>query len=141
MKIRRFGLYGLALALALFGCGMALAQDGNPPMSVVSLYHVAPGKHLEFLKWMQAQEAVSREAGVPAAQWYAHLDGDNWDYMAVSPATTDAQDKKVGDMMKQKGMATGMKASLQFRTLIMDHTDTYSMGPQSIDDLVKAATQ
>lgn len=141
MSIRRFGLYPLAFALVLFGCGIATAQDSNAGTSMVSLYHVAPGKHVDFLKWMQAQEAVSREAGVPASKWYAHMDGDNWDYMAVTAITTDAQDKKIEEMMKKKGMATGMKASLQFRTMIMDHTDTYSMGPMSIDDLVKAATQ
>ena len=47
----------LALAcVAVFGLGPpAFAQDATAK-AVVSIYRVAPGKQLEFLKWMAARE-------------------------------------------------------------------------------------
>jgi hypothetical protein len=48
---------------------------------------VAPGKHLDFLKWLAETEAIAKEAGVPASQLYAHTDGDSWDYLNVGPAS------------------------------------------------------
>lgn len=117
-----------------------LAQEAEQPWSMVSLYHVAPGKHMEFLKWMQQQEAISQEAGVAPTQWYAHVQGDNWDFVAISPLTTEEQDKKIEALSTEKGVPTGFKAGLKFRTTIQDHTDTMAVGPVSIDDLVKAGS-
>ena len=50
-----------ALAAAL----PAFAQD-KPRTAMVAIYHVAPGKQLEFLKWMAAREDVDTQAGVAA---------------------------------------------------------------------------
>ena len=61
----------------------APAQEAN--RVVVAIYHIAPGKQLDFLKWMAAREAIDREVGVGATQWYAHINGDSWDYVAISP--------------------------------------------------------
>ena len=36
----------------------------QPPTAIVSLYRIAPGKHLDFLKWMAEAAAVNKEAGV-----------------------------------------------------------------------------
>lgn len=141
MRIR---ISAAAIAAVLFSVLFfvaALAQEAEQPWSMVSLYHVAPGKHMEFLEWMQQQEAVSREAGVAPTQWYSHVDGDNWDFLAISPITTEEQDRKVDELAKAKGLPTGFKAGLKFRTMIQDHTDTMTVGPVSIDDLVKAGSE
>lgn len=132
-------LFGLLFALAA-QAQMAMASD-EPGTVIISIYHVAPGKHLDFLKWMAARDAVSKEAGVGDTQWYAHVDGDSWDYIGISPDTTDAQDKKVDEIAKSKGMTTGFKAALEFRTMITSHTDTISRGPTSAAALVDAATK
>jgi hypothetical protein len=137
------GLAALLLGLLFaFSANAQMAADNKEPGKViVSIYHVATGKHLEFLKWMATRDAVSREAGVGDTQWYAHLDGDSWDYVGIAPATTDEQDKKVDEIAAKKGLTTGFKSGLEFRTMIASHTDTYARGPTTAAALVDAATK
>jgi hypothetical protein len=128
------------LSSALFAAGIPITHAADaakePPHAIVSLYHVAPGKHLDFLKWMAAREAVAKNLGLPATQVYAHTDGDSWDYMAVSPMTTPDQDMKMDEASKKAGLTTGYKAALELRQYMASHTDTYTVGPVSAADLV-----
>jgi hypothetical protein len=105
----------------------------------ISIYEVAPGRHLDFLKWMAAREDVAREAGVPAAELYAHTDGDRWDYLLIWPVTTAEQDRKVDEMAAAKGLKTGFSSALEFRALLSSHTDTFVNGPTTAAALLIAA--
>jgi hypothetical protein len=107
----------------------------------IAIYHVAPGRHLDFLKWQAAQDEVAKEAGVPVPQVYAHLDGDSWDYLLVGPVTTPEQDKRLDEIAKGKGLKTGVAASLEFRALLASHTDTLVAGPLTAKDLVGMALE
>jgi len=127
----------LLFALATLAPSPAHAQE--PAKAVVSIYRIAPGKHLDFLKWQAARDAAATEAGVAATQWYAHMDGDSWDFVGISPMTTDEQDDKIEKIVAGKGMTTGFKAGLEFRTMVASHTDTLSRGPTSAQALVDAA--
>jgi hypothetical protein len=137
----KFVIASLALLLFLAPQPRATAQEHSE--CVVAIYNVAPGKHLEFLKWMAESEAVDKEAGAPATQWYAHHNGAGWDYISIAPVGTpsqqEAMDKKVDDLRKKKGLPTGMAASLKFRQFIGSHSDTYAGGPFSAAELVKMA--
>jgi hypothetical protein len=113
-----------------------VAQE--PGEVMVSIYRVAPGKHLDFLRWQAARDAAGSEAGVAATQWYAHLDGDSWDYLSIGPTTTDEQDDKVESILKGRKLTTGFKASIEFRTMIASHTDTRARGPTTAAALVEA---
>jgi hypothetical protein len=106
----------------------------------VSLYRVAPGKHVAFLKWMADRDALDKAIGLPQAQWYAHMEGDSWDYMAVAPVLSDAQQQKEDQAAKAKGMTTGPAASIEFRTMIASHTDTLSAGPMTVSKLYALAS-
>lgn len=108
---------------------------------VVSIYHIAPGKHLEFLRLQAQNEAIAKEAGVPPTQWYAHNDGASWDYISISPAPTPAQDARLDAISRQRGLPTGFAAGLHFRQFITSHTDTFASGPTRATDLVAAAAQ
>lgn len=110
----------------------------EPGKVMISIYRVAPGKHLDFLRWQAARDAAGSEAGVAATQWYAHLDGDSWDYVSIGPATTDEQDDKVESILKGRKLTTGFKASIEFRTMIASHTDTLARGPTTAAALVEA---
>ena len=134
----------LLLALVFLAAPVARAQTAKPevkqpPHARVALYRIAPGKHLEFLKWMAETEAINKEAGVPAAQIYAHTDGDSWDYLGVSPDLSKEQQAKVDEVARKHGRKTGFPASLEFRTFAAWHTDTFVIGPVSAADLVAAA--
>ena len=139
------GMLGLAAMSAPPVClaqGAPMKQASpNPPKVIVSIYRVAPGKHVDFLRWMAQNDAIAKEAGIVATQWYAHLDGDSWDYVAIAPATTDEQDKRTDAISKQRGLPTGFAAGIQFRQFISSHTDTYARGPTTAADLVAAAGQ
>lgn len=135
-----------ALCIALASTAMVaasfstLAQD-NTRQSTVSIYRVAPGKQLAFLKWMAAREAVDREAGVAATQWYAHMDGDSWDYVAISPDLDEATSDRVDDMQRKRGLKVGPQGGLEFREMIGTHTDTLAAGPYSAAELVDRASK
>jgi hypothetical protein len=107
----------------------------------VTIYRVTPGRQLDFLKWMASQDDISREAGVATVQLYAHLDGDDWDFLGIGPATTQEQDKKRDEVAQRKGLKFGMPAWLEFRELTASHTDTFATGPLSAAELIAQATK
>lgn len=130
-------LVSVPFALALLVPPAASAQEADKVL--VSIYHVAPGRQLDFLRWQAARDAASASAGVAATQWYAHMDGDSWDYISIAPMTTDAQDDSIDAILKKKKLTTGFRASLEFRTMVASHTDTMAMGPTTSQALVDAA--
>jgi hypothetical protein len=140
--MKRLPLLGLLAACFLSTAAPRwLPEKKDPPRARISIYHVAPGRHLDFLKWMAAQEDVAKEAGVPAVALYAHLDGDSWDYVGIAPFTTPEQDRKLDEVAARKGLKTGFPAALEFRALLTSHTDTQVAGPVSAGELVAQATK
>lgn len=134
-------LYAAVTATAmLLATSGAFAQD-QAGTAIVSIYRVAPGKHLAFLQWMAAREAAASQAGVPATRWYRHIDGDSWDYVAIAPGHDDAIDAKADAIARQQGLAVGMKAGLELRGLMASHTDTVSAGPFTAAQMVQEASQ
>jgi hypothetical protein len=138
--MNRFGA-----VLLLVACGLAVAAPRyvpgkrEPERARVTIYHVAPGKHLDFLRWMAAQDEVAKEAGIATVKLYAHLDGDSWDYVGIAPVTTPEQDKKLDEIAAGKGLKTGFPAMLEFRQMLSAHTDTYAVGPTTAAELVAQA--
>jgi hypothetical protein len=135
-------------ALALVAaCSLAVAaprwtQDkAEPGRARISIYRVAPGRHLDILKWLAAREEITKEAGVPATQLYAHNDGDSWDYLLIWPITTADQERKLDELAARKGLKTGFAASIEFREMLASHTDTYASGPMTAAELVAAAAK
>jgi hypothetical protein len=135
---RIFLSFVLFCAIAL-GAFQIFAQMAEPKESLITIYNVAPGKHLEFLNFMAKGEAINKELGLPASQWYVHENGGSWDYLSVNPVLTKEQQDKVDAMSKQKGLPIGMKGSLQFRMFINSHTDTFAIGPTTVAEILKAA--
>ena len=141
MKRLGWGLLMAACALAAAAPRWTPRDDKGPGRARITLYHVAPGKHLDFLKWMVAQDEVSKDAGLPTVQLYAHIDGDSWDYLGLAPVTTPEQEKKLDEIAVKKGLKIGLPASLEFRQLLASHTDTFAAGPTTAADLVAQATK
>ena len=138
LKRAWFAVAGAAM-FAMLPTAPSVAADAGTV--IVSIYYVAPGKQVDFLRWAAEQDGFAKEAGVAASQWYAHQDGDAWDYIGISPATTPEQDKKVDEVAKKHGKKTGMAAGLVMRQYISSHTDTFAYGPVSAPDLLKHVTQ
>jgi hypothetical protein len=123
----------------------AQRAESPPGRAVVSLYRIAPGKHLEFLRWIAAREAVQKEAGAPAQQVYAHIDGDSWDFMIVSPeleAGAQAElDRKIEAAARKKGLATGPKQAIEIRQFVAWHTDTMVAGPMTAAQVLDSVSR
>jgi hypothetical protein len=120
----------IALAALVTAAPKWNPQGGKPAGQFrVSLYRVAPGQQIAFLKWLAAREEVTKEAGIPAGQLYAHLDGDSWDYLLIAPVTAADQDARFDQIAAKKGVKTGFAAALQFRDLLASHSDTLASGP------------
>ncbi len=115
----------------------ASAQDDMEPVTI-SIYHVAPGQHMAFLSWMAEREEIGAEIGAPATQWYMHMDGASWDFVGISPATTDAQDEAIEEMAGARGLTVGPAAAIELRTMIASHTDTEAAGPMTAPEIVTA---
>jgi len=126
-----FNLAAAAALGALASGSIVYAQAGSPdmPKARFALYRAAPGQQVALLRWLAAQSRASQAAGVPAGQLYAHTDGDSWDYLAIDPVTTPAQDAAVDAAAKKMGLATGPASNLEFRKYIAMHTDTFVIGP------------
>ena len=121
-----------AAALGAIASGtIVYAQAGAPPppKARIALYRAAPGQQVALLRWLAQQDRVSQAAGVPVGQIYAHTDGDSWDYLAIDPVTTPAQEAALDAAAKKMGIPTGPASNLEFRKYIAVHTDTFAIGP------------
>ncbi len=125
----------VTVAMTTFAVAETAAPTKDPPHSLISIYRIAPGKQADFLKWMATREAVGKEIGIAATQWYAHVDGDSWDYVAVGPDNNAEQDKKLEAALKKHGLTTGFKQNLEVRQFISSHTDTFAVGPVTVSEL------
>ena len=124
-------------ACASFSAGAA--DEAKAPTAMVVVYHIAPGKHLDFLNWQAARDAIDKEVGIAPTQFYAHRSGDSWDYVSIGPMTTPEQDAAADAAAKKKGLTSGFKASLEFRTFVASHSDTVAEGPVTAAQLVSEA--
>ena len=138
--------------LAVFVCVLVLAfattaLAQQPPMKhepgrvMVSIYKVVPGKQVEFVKWFAGREAAEKEAGGMPTHWFMHQDGADWDFVAVTHLASEKEqadrDAKIDEILKKKGISTGVAAWLEFRQVVAAHTDTFARGPYTASDLLK----
>lgn len=134
------------LTLLLIG-GLALIaprwsqEKPGPGRARITIYRIALGRQLDFLKWMAAQDEVAKEAGIAPVQLYTHINGDDWDFIGIAPVTTPEQDRMLDEIATRKGLKTGLPASLEFRDLVASHTDTFAAGPLPAADLIAQAAK
>jgi hypothetical protein len=140
-QLMKLAAAAAAGALASGTIVYAQGASSEPPKARVALYRAAPGQQVALLRWLAAQNRAAQAAGVPIGQLYAHTDGDSWDYLAIDPVTTPAQDKAVDAAAKKMGMAAGPAASLEFRKYISMHTDTFVIGPVTPEQYLALAGQ
>lgn len=119
-----------ALACALAAPASAQTAQAAGPRNIISIYHVAPGQHVAFLRWQDQQDRIAAAAGLPRGQLYAHTDGDSWDYLVINPVTTPEQDAAVEAAGKRMGVNTA-RGGIELRKYLTSHTDTFVRGPMS----------
>lgn len=125
--------FALAAAAALAFAMPTVAAAQETPHSIVSIYRVASGQQVGFLKWLAHQDEMAASAGVAKSQLYVHTDGDSWDYVVIYPQTTEAQDDAVDAVARKMGM-NPRRGGLELRKIISSHTDTLARGPTTSAD-------
>jgi membrane-bound lytic murein transglycosylase B len=125
----RFTL-AMAAAAALLIALPGAAVGQQTPSAIVSIYRVANGQQVGFLKWLARQDEMAAAAGIPKGQLYVHTDGDSWDYVVIAPQTTKAQDDAVDAAARKMGV-NPRRGGIELRKYIAIHTDTMAMGPTS----------
>jgi hypothetical protein len=135
--------FAAAAALGALASGtIVYAQTStSAPKARVALYRAAPGQQVALLRYFAAQDRAAQAAGLPPSQIYAHTDGDSWDYMAIDPVTTPAQDAAVDAAAKKMGMPTGPASNLELRKYISQHSDTFTIGPVTAAQYLAMAGQ
>ena len=137
--MKRFGTLLLLVICGLLVAAPRWSQSQDKPgpgRARVTMYRIAAGRHLDFLKWMAAQDEVAKEAGFATVQFYAHINGDDWDFIGIAPVTTPEQEKLADEIATRKGLKTGLPASFEFRDLVTSHSDTFVAGPMSAAELI-----
>jgi hypothetical protein len=138
----RYGF--LVLTVAVCTSSVVAAQEeqaATPERLIVSLYHIAPGQHREFVQWMGRLDMMNQEVGIPATQVYVHDEGDSWDYLLIRAVPTPEQEEKLEALAKQRGLHSAVEQHFQVRKYILSHTDTYVYGPMALSQFDKIAEQ
>lgn len=133
MRIKMLAAAAAAIAFAF----TAPASAQTAGRSLVSIYRVAPGQQIGFLKWLDHQDQMAAAAGIAKSQLYVHTDGDSWDYVVVYPVNTEAQDAAVDAVAKKMGMNPA-RGGIELRKYISSHTDTFTRGPMTAGDYLKS---
>jgi hypothetical protein len=127
----------LVLALAL-GCALP-AHAAEQTTRIVTLYRIAPGQHVAFMKWLSVKEQAEREAGIPNSQIFVHETGAGWDFLMIdsgteaSPAQLAAYEKAT----QRLGVLGGVKAWVEIRKFMADHEDMVVSGPTTATEWLK----
>lgn len=132
-------LFAVSVLFLGISSSQARAQEEEQPLSIISIYRIAPGQHIAFLQWMTNQGAAVREAGASAGQWYVHVNGDSWDFLQIAPDLSDEQDDAVDAAAEAKGLKTGPPSGIELRQYVAWHTDTFAAGPMTAAELLSRA--
>ena len=134
--MQRFFRVALVAAAALLP-GWAPAQTGAAPAApapvkskLVEIYRIAPGKHEEVLRAIARLDEANRRAGVPPRDLYVHSDGASWDFLLIQDAEyPEGKGDLVTKAYKELGLPTGPRFFIEFRSLLLEHSDTFASGP------------
>ncbi|MBS0567067.1 MAG: hypothetical protein JSS59_06585 [Proteobacteria bacterium] len=126
----------LALAVVLMPIEPTFAAQNDSRM--IEIYHIAPGKHVEFLKLIAQYDEANRQAGLPPRELYVHSDGGSWDFLLIQNENADpAKQALVDAALKKLGAPTGAKFWVAIRQAISEHSDTVATGPTTAGDWLK----
>lgn len=123
------------LAGALLSATAWAQAPAAPPVEpvgrkLVEIYRVAPGKHEAFLRVIARLDEANRKAGLPPRQLFVHSDGASWDFLLIQDAEyPEGKGEAVGKAYKEMNLPTGPRFFTEFRSLLLEHTDTFAKGP------------
>jgi hypothetical protein len=133
----RFTIMKKTIAAGLLVVGLVAPAFGGDE-KMIEIYHIAPGKQVEFLKLIALYDQANVQAGLPARQLYVHSDGAAWDFLLIQDEDVAPEKAKLrNEALKKLGAPTGAKFWVAIRQTIAEHTDTVATGPTTAGDWLK----
>ena len=126
----------LALTLAMTS-NYAHAVAEKSSVYSMTVWKIHPGKHVEFIKYMEQWEHVYREIELPPMKWYRKISGDSYDFVSISPPFNNAKEHEMEKAGKKRGLPIGYNYTIKLNEYVDSYTTTYVEGPQSMATLLK----
>jgi hypothetical protein len=121
----------IAALLAVVPASGALAD----PEKMIEIYHIAPGKQVQFLKLIALYDQANLEAGLPARELYVHSDGASWDFLLIQDEDVEPAKAKVrNEALKNSARRPARNSGSRSAKTIAEHTDTVATGPTTAGD-------
>jgi len=127
----------LALVLIL-ASSLLLSCASFAGVKTISLYKIAPGKHLEFIEWMAAWDEVYEEIGLEQPVWYRNIRGDSWDFFVIFPPFDRAKEDEMEKVGKARGLDVGFAWKLKHWEFVAENTGTLAYGPTTPAELLNS---
>ena len=107
----------------------------------ITVWKIHPGKHVEFIKYMQEWEEVFEEIKEPPMKWYRKISGDSYDFVSISPPFNYKVEQAMEAAGKKRGLPIGYNYTLKLNEFSDSYTSTIVEGPQSMADLLMQMTE
>jgi hypothetical protein len=118
--------------------GLVFAAGSMAQVKTISLYKIAPGKHLEFIQWMAAWDEVYKEIGLEQPVWYRNIRGDKWDFFVIFPPFDRAKEDEMEKVGKAHGLDVGFAWKLKHWEFVAENTGTLANGPTTPAEILKS---
>ncbi len=135
MPKRSFRQYLLLMFAVVF---ISISTSSSADVKTISLYKIAPGKHLEFIEWMAAWDEVYKEIGLEQPVWYRNIRGDSWDFFVIFPPFDRAKEDEMEKVGKARGLDIGFAWKLKHWEFMTESTGTLVQGPTTPAELLKS---
>lgn len=145
MLIKKFKTHTAAIVIAagLTLSSLALVGYSAPVMAVaeessiytITVWKIHPGKHVEFIEYMQEWEEVYKIIKLPPMKWYRKISGDSYDFVSVSPPFDRTAEHEMERVGKKRGLPIGYNYTLKLNEYVDSYTSTIVEGPQSMANL------
>lgn len=132
----------LVLSFLLLVAAPSAPPVEKPREQAVEIYHIAPGQHEAFLRFIDRCDDANRLAGLPPRQLFVHVDGADWDFMLIQPAHTPKDKEAALDAAwKKLGLPSGAAFFFEIRKFIASHSDTQVSGPTTARDYLTSGAR
>lgn len=130
-----FSLF-LIMTTLIIGTKNAYAVADQNAVYTITIWKIHPGKHVEFIKYMQEWEEVFKEVKAPPMKWYRKISGDSYDFISISAPFDNSKEHAMEAAGKKRGLPVGYNYTLKLNEYVDSYTSTYVEGPQTMAALL-----
>lgn len=128
----------MTVVLLIVGLQFNKASAAADPKAIyqITIWKIHPGRHADFIRYMQSWEEVYAEIGLPPIKWYRKISGDSYDFVSIDHPFNYKKELEMEQAGKKRGLPTGYNYTLKLNEYVDSYTTTYVEGPQSMAELL-----